>query len=76
MSNTISKNFRDDQIKGVMYINGRKTLYLKEGVTNCHHNDILSDDVMNQINPVIIFLDRYEEVITKLYGGDDFEDES
>lgn len=32
MSNTISKNFKDSQIKGVLTINGRKVLYLKDGV--------------------------------------------
>lgn len=32
MSNTISKNFRDSQIKGVLTIDGRKVLYLKDGV--------------------------------------------
>lgn len=32
MSNIISKNYRDSQIKGVLYIDGRKVLYLKDGV--------------------------------------------
>lgn len=32
MANTISKNFKDSQIKGILYIDGRRVLYLKDGV--------------------------------------------
>lgn len=71
MSNNISKNFKDSEIRGVMEIDGKKVLYLKEGVTKLKYNDSLSDTDMDHINPVVVFLERYGEVMTKLYGDND-----
>lgn len=71
MSNTISKNFKDSEIKGVMTIDDKKVLYLKEGVTRLKYNDSLSDYDMDHINHGMIFLERYNDVMTKLYGDND-----
>ena len=74
MANNLSKNFRDDQIKGVLEIDGKKVLYLKEGVRKKSYGDHLDDRQMDHINHIIIHFERYEELMKVLYGGDDFED--
>lgn len=73
MSNNISKNFRDDQIKGILEIDGKKVLYLKEGVRKKSYGDHLDDNQMDHINHTMIYFERYEELMKQLYGGDDFE---
>lgn len=74
MANNLSKNFRDDQIKGILEVDGRRTLYLKEGVRKKSYGDHLDDTQMDHINHVLIYFERYEELMKLLYGGDDFED--
>jgi hypothetical protein len=61
---TISKNFKDHEIKGVSYDeNGNKVIYLKEGVRRKRYNDHLNDDEMHHINEQVIFLEK----INKFY---------
>lgn len=78
MSNTISKNFKDSEIKGVTYIDGKKVIYLKEGVKRRFYASDLSPRQMehpSHINHILIFLSRYEEAMRVMYGGDDFSAE-
>lgn len=78
MSNTISKNFKDSEIKGVMYIEGKKVLYLKEGVKRRFYKNDLPRWAMenpSHINHLLVFFKKYEDTIKMLYGGDDFSTE-
>lgn len=75
MSNTISKNFKDSEIKGVMNIDGKRVLYLKEGVKRRFYATDLSPRQMehpSHINHLLIYFKKYEDIIKMLYGGDDF----
>lgn len=75
---TISKNFYDDEIKGVMEIDGKKVLYLKEGVKRRLYQSDLSRDSYyhpDQINHLLIYLKKYEDMMKIMYGGDDFSDQ-
>lgn len=75
MSNTISKNFKDSEIIGVLEVDGRKVLYLKTGVKRRNYNDDLgTGDFFPQLNQELIAQEKREKVIKLLYGGDDFED--
>lgn len=85
MSNTISKNFKDSEIIGVLYIpvdencpgssEQRKVLYLKTGVKRRKYNDDLgTGEYFEQLNQTLIAQEAREKVMKLLYGGDDFED--
>lgn len=75
MSNNLSKNFSDDEIKGVLYIEDRKVLYLKTGVKRRNFNDDLgTGEHFEQLNQILIANELREKVMKVLYGGDDFED--
>lgn len=74
---TISKNFYDDEIKGVMEVDGKKVIYLKEGVKRRKYAGDLPTWYLEHplhINHLLIYLSRYEEAMRLLYGGDDFSD--
>jgi len=78
MSNTISKNFDDSEIIGVMQVDGRRTLYLKQGVKRRLYKSDLSRDSYyhpDQVNHLLIFFKKYEETVKMMYGGDDFSTE-
>lgn len=75
MSDTISKNFDDSEIKGIMYIDGKRVLYLKEGVKRrFYKKDLTRDkyDHPDQVNHIMKFFEKYEETMKIMYGGDDF----
>ncbi len=72
---TISKHFYDNEIKGVLEIDGRKVIYLKDRVTRKHYYDWCNDDFLTQLNQNLIDLKRYEDYYKKIVGVDDFETE-
>ena len=75
MSNNLSKNFRDDEIIGILDIEGKKVLYLKTGVKRRKFNDDLGDgEHFEQLNQILIANELREKVMKVLYGGDDFDD--
>lgn len=77
-NNTISKNFKDSEIKGVMYIDGKKVIYLKEGVKRRFYHGDLPTWYMehpSHINHLLLFFKKYEDTMKMLYGGDDFSEE-
>ena len=73
---TISKNFYDDEIKGVYYEDGRKVIYLHEHTHRTYNPYLLDYDRINHRNQQIDFLNKIKELYGKLYGGEDFEDRS
>jgi len=52
---TKSKNFNDDQVKGIL---PDGSIYLKMGVTKKHYNDSLDYDDMIHINDKVIMAER------------------
>ena len=65
--------FRDEEIKGYMEINGRRVIYLKEGVTRKRYNDHLKGDEIPHVNQELINFESYDFFYKKIMGIDDFE---
>lgn len=77
-NNTISKNFKDSEIIGVLQVDGRRTLYLKQGVKRRFYATDLSRDSYyhpDQVNHLLVYFKKYEEMMKIMYGGDDFSEE-
>lgn len=69
----MSKYFKEHEIIGYLYIDGKRVTYLKTGVKrNPKYNDHLEEDEMNHINQSLIALQRYTEYLRKVVGVDDF----
>lgn len=79
MSNTISKNFKDSEIKGVMYIDGKKVLYLKEGVKRRKYiEETLNVDesiLETHINKQLINYQKWEKFYKRIIGVDDYSND-
>jgi hypothetical protein len=74
---THSKHFYDDEIKGVMEIDGKKVIYLKSHVKRLYrYDDHLLEDQMDHLNKKLIFMKRLELYLKRIVGLDDFEDNS
>ena len=77
MSNTISKNFKDSEIIGVLTVDDKKVLYLKTGVKRRKYNDDLgTGEYFEQLNQILIAQEAREKVMKILYGGDDFNEDT
>jgi hypothetical protein len=72
---TISKNFYNDEIKGVLEIDGRRVIYLKERVIRKRYYDWCDDTQLSQLNQQLIDLQRYEKYYKEVVGQDDFEND-
>jgi len=73
---TKSKNFNDSELKGIMYIDGQKVVYLKTGVKRKHYYDDLGDgDHFKQLNQEMINYEKAEEFRKEIMGQDDFTNE-
>lgn len=73
--NTHSKNFRDNQIKGVTYDeNGKKILHLKEGVVKKRFYEVMPwDQLEEHINYDLINFEKAEKYYKYIDGNDDYE---
>lgn len=72
MEKTISKNFYDIEIKGVMYLNGKKVIYLKSGVKRLwRFTDHILESKMDHINYHLIYKDKYERYYKEIVGSED-----
>ena len=69
---TISKTFYDDEIKGVMQIDGRKVIYLKPRVTRKRFYDWFDDEAFSHINQEAINYEKAEYFKKVIMGEDDF----
>lgn len=80
MSNTISKNFKDSEIKGVMYIDGKKVLYLKEGVKRRRYiEDTIGVDesiLESHLNTQLLNYQKWEKFYKRIIGVDDYANEN
>jgi hypothetical protein len=71
----MSKNFKPEEIKGYLEIDGKQVVYLKTGVKRLKYNDDLGvGDHFEQMNQTMISNELREKVIKLLYGGDDFDE--
>lgn len=73
MPKTISKNFYDFEIKGVLEIDGKKVLYLKNNVVRQRYADFSNDDNVEHLNQQLINAQRLERFYKEIMGIDDFE---
>lgn len=73
---TISKNFFDDEIKGVLEINGRKVIYLKERVVRKRYWDWCNDTFLSHLNQELINQERIEKYYKEIVGIDDWANEN
>ena len=71
--NDDSKHFSESEIKGYMMIDGKKVLYLKEGVIRKRYNDHLKGDEIPHINQELVNFESYDFFYKKIMGVDDFE---
>ena len=73
---TISQNFNDNQIKGVLMIDGKRVLYLKTGVKKKFYNDDLGNgEFFPQLNQDLINYEKAKEHKKAIFGEEDFENE-
>lgn len=79
MANNISKNFRDSQIKGVLYIDGKKVLYLKDGVKCKWYPEDMGNPSPNRLeshlNMELINYERQIIFYRDVLGKEDLENE-
>jgi hypothetical protein len=76
--NTHSKNFKDHEIKGVSYDeNGKKVIYLKEGVRRKKFKDDVWDEEIleSHLNQELINYNKWEQFYSKVLGLDDYEND-
>ena len=73
--NTHSKNFKDHQIKGISYDeNGKKVLYLKEGVVKKRFWEAREwDELESHINYDLINFEKAEKYYKYIEGMEDYE---
>jgi hypothetical protein len=71
--NDNSKHFSESEIKGYMMIDGKKVVYLKEGVIRKRYNDHLKGDEIPHINQELVNFESYDFFYKKIMGVDDFE---
>lgn len=70
-----SKEFKPEEIKGYLQIDGKTVVYLKTGVKRLpKYQDHLEEDYMDHINQNLINLNRYAEYLKKVVGLDDFNE--
>lgn len=72
----LSKNFKDFEIKGITYIDGKRVLYLKEGVKRKHYNDDVNGDEITHINQDLINYERFQAYYQLILGIDDFSNDN
>lgn len=73
---TISKNFYNNEIKGVMEIDGKRVLYIKTGVKRKHFGDDLGDgDYFKQLNQEMINYEKAEFFKKVIMGEEDYTNE-
>lgn len=76
--NTHSKEFKDHEIKGVYYENGKKVIYLKEGVKRKKFKEDLwnTEEILDsQLNKELIHYQKWERFYQIVMGEDDYENE-
>lgn len=66
-------NFKEDEIKGFIMIDGKKVTYLKPNVKCINKFDYLDDKIMDHINQDLIRMKKYESFYRKIIGIEDFE---
>jgi hypothetical protein len=72
-----SNYWYDSEIKGIMYIDGKKVIYLKPHVKRLwRYNDHLLEDKMDHINHKRIFLENLAKYYKNIVGVDEPQDNS
>lgn len=70
---TMSKNFFDYEIKGVLEIDGRKVIYLKDNVVRKRYFDFSDDQYAEHLNQEVVNAEKLQDFYKKILGVDDFE---
>lgn len=69
-------NFKENEILGYTYIEGKRVTVLKQGIKRIRkYYSVLEEDDMGQLNQEIIHLQRYSEYLKRVVGIDDFDEE-
>lgn len=66
-------NYKEDEIKGFIIIDGKKVTVLKPNVKRIDRFDYLDDRIMDHINQDLIRMKKYESFYRKIVGIEDFE---
>lgn len=72
MEKPLSKYWLDHEIKGIMYINGIKVIYLKPHVKRLwRYNDHLLENRMDHLNKQLIAAKNIERFYKEVLGQDE-----
>lgn len=70
----MSKNFKEHEVLGYTYIDGKKVTVLKMGVRRKrYHEEVDPDMLESHLNQELIDLQRWENFYKRVLGLDDFE---
>ena len=67
-----SKHFNEDEVKGYMNVDGKRVVYLKEGVKRKRYNDNADPEKMEQLNQEMISYEKWTLYYQLIMGIDDF----
>ncbi len=75
---TLSNNFYNDEIKGILDVDGQKVIYLKEGVKRRRYIEDMStplpEELDSQLNTELLNFQSMEKFYKIVMGLDDYED--
>lgn len=70
----ISKNFKNNEIKGTINVDGKKVIYLKEGVKRKYYNDSIDpEELESHLNQELLVYQKAEKYYKYIEGTDDYE---
>lgn len=75
---TKSKHFKDHEIKGVTYEDGKKVIHLKDGVRRKRFKEdmfVTELTLSSQLNHELINYEKWENFYKVIMGEEDYENE-
>lgn len=75
---TLSKNFYDDEIRGIVEVDGKRVLYLKTNVRRRRYIEEMYEDpneIDSQINKELIQRELREKFYKEILGLEDYKEE-
>ena len=75
---TLSKNFYDDEIRGIVEVDGKRVLYLKDNVRRRRYIEEMYEDpneIDSQINKELTQRELREKFYKEVLGLEDYKEE-
>ncbi len=61
-----SKNFKDEEILGITIEDGKKVVYLKQGVKRSYKYDYLKEEDISHLNHELLAYQRYLKLLNRI----------